>query len=190
MSFRELVIKTRTYRRYHQDVPVSMETLRELVDLARLSPCGMNMQPLKYYLSCDAETNARIFSTLGWALRLKTWPGPSEGERPAAYVVILRDNEVRSGSSCDHTIAAYAIVLGATERGLGGCMFGTVKRDQLREALKIPPRYDILLVVAIGKPKEKVVLEPLPANGDTAYWRTPDGAHHVPKRALDDIIIS
>ena len=186
---RDLVIENRTRRRFYQEVAIELETLRELVDLARLSASGANRQPLKYILSCNPQKNALIFPHLGWAGALKDWPGPSEGERPSAYIIILGDTEISQAFGCDHGIAAQSIFLGATERGLGGCMHGSVKRDELREALGIPLRYEILLVLSLGKPKEKVVLETIKPDGNFNYWRDSDNVHHVPKRPLDDIII-
>ena len=186
---RDLVIENRTCRRFYQEVAIELETLRELVDLARLSASGANRQPLKYILSCDPQKNALIFPRLSWAGALKDWPGPSEGERPSAYITILGDTEISQAFGCDHGIAAQSILLGARERGLGGCMLGSVKRDELSKALGIPPRYEILLVLALGKPKEKVVLETIGADGNFNYWRDSDNVHHVPKRPLDDIII-
>ncbi len=186
---RDLVIKNRTCRRFYQEVPIELETLRELVDLARLSASASNQQPLKYILSCDPQRNALIFPHLSWAGALKDWPGPSEGERPSAYIIILGDTEISQAFGCDHGIAAQSILLGAREKGLGGCMLGAIQRKGLRRALGIPPRYKILLVLALGKPKEKVVLETLKPDGDFNYWRDSDKVHHVPKRPLDDIII-
>jgi len=186
---RDLVIKNRSCRRFYQEVAIERETLRELVDLARLSASGANRQPLKYILSCDPQKNALIFPHLSWAGALKDWPGPSEGERPSAYIIILGDTEISKAFGCDHVIAAQSILLGAREKGLGGCMHGLVKSDELSKALGISPRYDILLVVSLGKPKEKVVLETLKPGEDFTYWRDSDDGHHVPKRRLDDIII-
>ena len=186
---RDLVIENRTRRRFHQEVAIELETLRELVDLARLSASGANRQPLKYILSCDPQKNALIFQCLGWAGALKDWPGPSEGERPSAYIIILGDTEIAKSFFCDHGIAAQSILLGATEKGLGGCMHVSPKKDELSKALGIPPRYEILLVLSLGKPKEKVVLETIGPDGDFNYWRDSDNVHHVPKRPLDDIII-
>ena len=186
---RDLVLKNRSYRRFYQDVAIELETLRELVDLARCSASAGNRQPLKYMLSCEPEKNAVIFSRLSWAGALKDWPGPSEGERPSAYIIILGDTEISKGFGCDHGIAAQSILLGAVDKGLGGCMLGAVQRDKLRKDLDIPSRYEILLVLALGRPKEKVVLESVGPDGNTTYWRDSDSVHHVPKRPLDEIII-
>jgi len=186
---RDLILKNRSYRRFYEEVDITPETLRELVDLARLSASAKNLQPLKYILSCDRRKNALIFPHLAWARFLTNWPGPSEGERPAAYIIVLGDTEVSRFWDYDAGIAAQSIMLGATEKGLGGCMIANIDREGLRKALMIPQRYEILLVLALGKPKEKVVLETVEANGDTRYWRDSEGVHHVPKRRLDDIII-
>ena len=186
---RDLVRKNRSYRRFHQEVAIEIETLRQLVDLARLSASGANRQPLRYILSCGAETNALIFPLLGWAGYLPDWPGPAEGERPSAYIVILGDAEISRSVGCDHGIAAQSILLGATEMGLGGCMIGSIDRKRLPEALGISDRFEILLVLALGKPKETVVIEPVGPEGSIKYWRDGEGRHHVPKRALDDIIL-
>jgi len=185
----DLIVKNRSYRRFHQDKPVDRATLLELVDLARLSASGGNAQPLKYVLSCEAETNAAIFPHLAWAGFLKDWPGPAEGERPTAYIVILCDTEIAQYGGVDHGIAAQSILLGAAERGLGGCMIGSIDHEGLRKALALDSRYEILLVIALGVPAEMVELEQLPADGSTAYWRDADGTHHVPKRTLDEIIV-
>lgn len=186
---KDLITANRSIRRFQQNVVVKEETLRELVDLARLSPSGNNRQPLKYILSCEPGKNSLIFGCLGWAASLKDWPGPADGERPAAYIIILGDTEITANFSVNHGIAAHSMLLGATEKGLGGCMLGSVKREKLREVLAIPEKYEILLVVAIGKPKEKVVLEDMEAGGDPTYWRDKAQVHHVPKRRLKDIII-
>jgi nitroreductase len=189
MTLRELVLKNRSYRRFHQDVSIELETLRELVDLARLSASGGNHQPLKYALSCDPEKNTLIFPHLGWAAYLKDWTGPAEGERPSAYIIILGDRQVRDSFGPDHGIAAQSILLGATEAGLGGCIIATIRKENLRQALRIPEHYEILLVLALGKPKEIVEIEAVGPEGDIKYWRDEQGVHHVPKRSLEEIIV-
>ncbi len=185
----DIVTASRSYRRFHEDRPVSESTLMELVNLGRLSPSGGNLQPLKYILSADRAMNERIFLCTVWAGYLKDWPGPCEGERPSAYIVILGDTVVSANFGCDQGIAAQSIMLGAAEKGLGGCIIGSIHRDALRGVLQIPDRYEILLVLALGHPKEKVVLEEVGADGSIRYWRDSDGVHHVPKRSLDEIVL-
>ena len=186
---KDLIVKNRSYRRFDQEVAIERETLRELVDLARLSASAANLQPLRYILSCDQKKNALIFPQLAWARYLKDWPGPGEGERPSAYIIIMRDTEVTPAFDCDCGIAAQSILLGATERGLGGCMIGSINKEELRKVLEIPSRYEILLVLSLGKPRETVVIDTLGPAGDIKYWRDSKGIHHVPKRSLDDIIV-
>ncbi len=189
MKLKDIVLRNRSYRRFNQEVSIDLETLRQLVDLARLSASEANLQPLKYILSCDAQKNALVFPHLVWAGYLKDWPGPSEGERPSAYIIILGDKKIRKSFVCDHGIAAQSILLGATERGFGGCIIGSIRRAWLRQALRIPAHYDIQLVIAIGKPKEMVEIEAVGPDGNIKYWRDDEDTHHVPKRSLDEIIV-
>ena len=185
----DLVLKNRSYRRFQESVSVEEKTLEGLVDLARHTASAANLQPLKYILSCDREKNALIFSHLSWAAYLKDWPGPPEGERPAAYIVIVGDKGICRSFGCDHGIAAQTILLGAVEKGLGGCMIGSIARKRLHKDLALSANHEILLVLAMGKPKETVVIEAVGASQDIRYWRDSKGVHHVPKRSLDDIII-
>ena len=189
MNMKELVTKTRSYRRFKQE-PVSEKTLRELVDLARCTASQKNCQPLRYILSCDEETNGKIFPALMWAANLKEWPGPAADEKPTAYIVILGDTTVSPAFAPDEGITAQTILLGAMEKGIGGCMLGALNRKMLFEVLNIPHQYKILLVLALGVPGEEVVIEDLPEDGATAYYRDENDIHHVPKRKLDDLIVS
>jgi nitroreductase len=189
VTVKELVRRSRSYRRFYQDVAIELATLRELVDLARLSPSARNAQPLKYMLSCEPQKNALIFPHLGWAGYLKDWPGPAEGERPSAYIIILGDTRLSQRFGCDHGIAAQSILLGATEKRLGGCIIASIQKEQLRRTIDLPPELEILLVIALGQPKETVLIEPVGPDGDIKYWRDEQGRHHLPKRALAEIIV-
>ncbi|MBG0784949.1 MAG: nitroreductase family protein [Anaerolineaceae bacterium] len=189
MSLKALVRQSRSYRRFDEKVMVSGEVLRELIGLAEYAPTGSNQQPLKFWLSNTPEMNAVIFPNLAWAGALKDWKGPAEGERPAAYILILGNTEIRQNFGVDHGIAAQTIMLGAAEQGLGGCMIASVRRESLRKALDIPERYEILLVLALGRPAETVVTEPVGEDGNITYYRDAEDVHHVPKRGLDELIL-
>ncbi len=187
---KDLVAKCRTYRRFYEEETISTETLRELVDLARLTASTANSQALKFRLCNTPEERAKVFETLGWAGALPDWDGPVEGERPAAYIIILCDLSLGKNKLHDDGITAQTMMLGAVEKGYGGCMLGNVQRSRLAEALNIDPsRYSIDLVLALGKPKEEVVIVPVKEDGDIRYYRDENMVHYVPKRELNDIIL-
>ena len=186
----DLIKKNRSFRRFYQDHGLNLETLTGLVDLARLSASAANLQPLRYIISVEPPKNSQIFSCLGWAGYLKNWKGPKQGERPSGYIIVLSDSDKANdyvGYDCG--IASQSILLGAREKGLAGCMIASIKRQQLRSLLNIDVRFKILLVIAIGKPKEEVVIETVDSDNSIRYWRDSADVHHVPKRKLKDIII-
>ena len=181
---RDLVLKNRSCRRFHQDSAIELETLRELVNLARLSASGSNKQALKYILSNDPQRNAAIFENIGLA------GIPGKEEAPTAYVIILGDKRISETFGCDHGIAAQTILLGATEKGLSGCMVAIIKKEGLNKALEIPSDFEILLVLVLGKSKEAPVIDSKFQDGTNMSWLDNEGVRHVPKRSLDDIIIA
>ncbi len=184
----DLISKNRSYRRFEQKFEITETQLRDFINLARLSASGRNAQPLKYILSVDRKKNGKIFSTLGWAAYLKDWDGPVEGERPSAYIVQLLDTSIGANFFCDDGIAMQSILLGAVEAGLGGCIFRTINKPTLMELLCIPDQYQIINVIALGKPIEKVVIDEI-KDGDFKYWRDENGVHHVPKRTVDELVL-
>lgn len=189
MNMQELVRKTRSYRRFDESHAIGLDVLEGLVDLARLTASGRNLQPLKFMPCNDPELNARIFPELAWAGYLPEWDGPAAGERPTAYLVVLGDQRLTKEFGVDPGIACQTILLGATEQGLGGCIIGAIKRERLRQVLELPEHLAILLVLALGRPVEPVRIEPMPADGSVKYWRDAEGGHHVPKRALAELLV-
>ena len=191
----ELININRSYRRFYEDEKVDKETLISLIELARISPSPRNQQALKFILVNDVETIKKIFPLLGWAAAIQDWEGPIEGERPAAYIIILGDNSlIEKGKKTYHEvasgIAAQSIMLGAAEKGLGGCMIAAIKRKPLREILNLSEKFEILLALALGKPKEQVVIGEMPENGNYDYWRDENMIHHIPKRSIEEIIVN
>ena len=188
---KDLVKKTRSCRRFNENRKITMDELKQLVDLGRLSASAANRQPLKYILSCDRKINNKIFPCIGWAAYLKDWKGPGTGERPAAYIIMLGDTDISSEFWCDHGISGQSILLGATEMGLGGCFIGAINKDKLRHELNIAPELTIMLIIALGEPAEEIVIEStVDTNGNIRYWRDENGTHHVPKRPLDEVILA
>ena len=180
---RDLVLKSRSYRRWRQDEAIDYETLKEFVDLARLCSSAANRMALKYIISNDPEKNALIFAYL----RIDN--DPVDGERPAGYITILEDKGIRMAMPCDFGITAQTIMLAAVEKGLGGVMIGAIDYPGLTKALELPPHLEICLVLALGKTIEEMVIETVGEDGNTQQWWETKDIRHVPKRPLEDILV-
>jgi len=187
MEFKTLIESARSVRRFKQ-TPVSMATLESLIDYARISPCGANQQKLKYMAVNDQATMASIFPLIGWAGALKEWDGPGLEERPTAYIVILLDKTIGGNPGIDHGIAAQSIQLGARAMGLGACMIGSYNRGSFSEKAGLPEYLEPLIMIALGEPKEEVVIDNHQPGASISYYRDEAGRHHVPKRSLTEVM--
>ncbi|HPR17186.1 MAG TPA: nitroreductase family protein [Candidatus Cloacimonadota bacterium] len=184
---KDLIERNRSYRRFDQTAIIGMDTLSELINLARMTANGANIQSLRFKLLNTPENNEKVFSCLKWAGYLPEWSGPQEGEKPTAYIIVLNETKLKNNAQYDVGLACQSILLGAVEKGLGGCLFGSVDRNKLSNIFALNEHYEITLVIALGKPVETVVLED--ADDDIRYWRDENQVHHVPKRKLADLIV-
>ncbi len=181
----EKITSRRTIRKYaEKEVP--KEVLLKCVDAARLSPSGANRQPLKYIVVNDHRLIKEVFGTLKWAGYLPDYQ-PSENEMPRAYIVIALDKSISESSGHDAGLVAMSISMVAHEAGLGSCILGAVNREKLREILKVPDDFDIVLVVALGYPSENPVVDKI-KDGSIKYWLDENRVLHVPKRSLEEVL--
>jgi nitroreductase len=188
-TLKDLILKNRSYRRFDESFEISRDDLLEMIDAARLSGSARNAQALKYFLSSSKKVNDTIFPNLAWAAYISDWQGPEAGERPSAYIIQMHDTTLGSNFFCDDGIAAQSILLTAVEKGLGGCIIASVKKEALSKILKLPDHLKIIQVIALGKPIEQVVIEDMKA-GDIKYWRDENEVHHVPKRSLNELVVN
>ena len=190
--FYDLVKENRSYRGYKSDYAVSKEDLNDLINLARITASGANLQPLKYRIVTDSNEVAALNSLTRWAKMLTDITLPHEGKYPNVYIVICVDRSLcknEETAKMDIGIAAQTILLGAVEKGLGGCMLGNFDREELVKALALLDTMSPQLIIAIGKPDEEVVLVDVTDDGSTKYYRDENDIHYVPKRKLEDILI-
>ncbi len=186
-----LLYQSRSYRSFDESVKIPYEALVEFIDCARLTPSSMNLQVLKFRPVTDSAECDRILSCTGWAASLKDVKLPPQGHAPTAYIVICADKQLRENAESfqrDLGICAQTIMLAATEAGFGGCMIGSFSPEKVSAALTLPSHILPLLVLALGKPDEKVSLTEPKENGSVTYYRE-NGIHFVPKRKLKDLIL-
>lgn len=184
---KELARKNRSYRRFYEEEAVSREVLVDLIDTARTTPSAANRQTVRFMIASTQEEKNKVFPYLRWAGYYRDWDGPQEGERPGGYILLLGRKNVNSAQ--DEGIIGQTILLAAAEKGYGGCFIGNVDRKNLAERLAVPEAYEIRLVLAIGKPKEEVVIDEISEDGDIKYYRDANMVHHVPKIRLSDLIL-
>ncbi len=188
----ELSRKNRSYRAFDETKPLTRQQLAALVEPTRFCPSSVNMQPMKYYLSCTPEQNGRIFPLTRWARLLKDYDGPAEGQRPTGYIIVCVDENILPNTDrakTDVGIVAQTIMLAAVEQGLGGCMIANFDKDALKAAISLPEKMFPALILALGVPAEEIILEEIADGESTKYYRDAEGRHHVPKRRLEDILL-
>lgn len=190
-SFCDLVRSSRSYRRFQEDEVLTKDDVAAFVNTARFAPTGNNTQLLRFHIADTPAEKAAIFSRLHWAALFKDWDGPAEGERPAAYVAIcVPEAMVDNPRRCfDVGIAAQTIALAAASRGIGCCIQCSFDKDVDEVMGTASQGYATELMLALGVPGEKVVLERAESPDDLAYWRDEAGVHHVPKLSLEDVLI-
>lgn len=192
-TIKELISQTRTVRRFDPGKQLDAERLHGLIDLARLGGSARNGQPWQYMVVVEKDLGDEIFPHLGWAGYLADWQGPAPNERPDAYILcLLNHNRLNVGikdAMFDLGIGSQNILLGATTIGIGGCRIGSISA-KINKLFIIPPHLTIELVIALGTPNEKVFLEQSQDENDTRYWRDDEGFHHVPKRPIEELLVT
>ncbi len=189
---KDLLKKSRSYRGYDESYLVTREQLLELVDCARYAPSSVNLQPLKYRLVYGDEVKT-LQPLTKWARALPQLTLPHPGHCPTAFIVICQDLEISDSIprfQKDVGIVAQSMLLAAVEMGLGGCMIGNFNAGEVKKALSLPEKAAPVLVVAIGKPDEKIVLTQIDPGQSTDYYRDENDVHYVPKRKLEDIVLN
>ena len=150
------------------------------------------MQPLKYFIAYEKEMVDTIQKMTKWARALPDLDLPYIGKRPTGFIVVCQDTNISPNTERfmkDVGIVAQTILLQATEEGLGGCMIGNFKKEEVMETLKFDDNLVPLLIIALGKPDEEIVITEIPESGSTNYYRDKEDVHYVPKRSLGDILI-
>ena len=189
LKFRDLVLKNRSYRGYDNSVKQTKEELMKLVDHARLMPAAKNAQPLKYFLAYEKEIVDLIQVHTKWAGLLSDLNLPFAGTKPTSFIVVLQDTDIKTAMlQTDVGVVAATITLAAAEVGLGCCMIGAFSAAGVKEVMQLPQNLSPVLVIAIGKPDEKIVLTEV-EDGNVDYYRDENNVHYVPKRKLEDILI-
>ena len=184
--FKDIVVKNRSYRRFYEGKRIGLDMMKSLVEMGHLTPSGANKQPVRFTIVESVTGCEKVYPTLRWAGYYTDWDGPVEGERPSGYIVMLTPGDVNC--QWDEGIIGQTILLAATDAGLGGCFIANIDREKLSQIINVPEGFKISLVIALGYPKEEVVIDTISADGDIKYYRDNMQVHHVPKINYEEVI--
>lgn len=191
MNFRDLVENNRSYRGFDESYTFTKEQMEDFVDLTRYTASSVNAQPLKYYIAYEKDEVELIRPMTRWARALPELDLPHKNHHATGFIIICQDTDISSNLARyqkDIGIVAQTILLSAVEQGLGGCMIGNFTPSEVKEKLNLADNLAPMLIVALGKPDEKIVITDI-VDDQINYYRDENDVHYVPKRNLKDIII-
>ena len=179
-------MKNRRSIRKFRPEPVSAACLREIIEVSRLYPSGGNLQPIRFALITSKDLTDAIFADLRWAMYLPDYE-IAEDERPTAYIVLLRDDNIRKKCDYDVGAASTMVMLAAVEKGLATCPIGNYNATNLSALLKLPENFYPELVLAVGYPAQESHVVPM--EDTIRYTQDKDGTFLVPKWNAEEIIM-
>ena len=189
---KELVIKNRSYRGFDENYSFTKEQLESYIDLTRYTASSVNAQPLKYKIIFEKNEVEAVRPLTRWARALPDMVLPHPNMHATAFIIICQDTDISPNLARyqkDIGIVAQTITLAAVEDGLGGCMIGNFTPDEVKETLNLAENLTSMLIIALGKPAEEIVIKEIDNGESTRYYRDENDIHYVPKRKLKDILI-
>lgn len=181
----DTMLRRRSIRKFRPE-PVSVESLKKIVEISRLYPSGGNLQPVRFAAVASPALRDAMFADLRWAMYLPDYT-IGETERPTAYIVLLRDETVKK--KCDYDIGAAStmVMLAAADLGIASCPIGNFHIDRLTELLKLPENIKPELVIALGYPAQESMVVPMEVS--VRYTQNETGDFLVPKWNTEDILV-
>jgi len=179
----DTILSRRSIRRFKQE-KIPVDILKKCVNAARLAPSAANLQPLEFIIVNDEKLSLRIFRTLGFAGYLSDW-NPDESEKPASYIIILCNDPKNKWYIRDASFAAENIMITAESYKVGSCVLCNIKREKIRDILKIPKEIIIDSIIALGYKKENP--KTVEYKKSVKYYHNKNKVLQVPKKALEKI---
>ena len=150
MNVQEVIKKRRSVREYKPD-PVPEESLKRVLEAARLAPSARNAQHRKFVVVKDAQKRKQLAEAANSQSFI--------GEAPVVIVAVALKPEYIMGCkvpayAIDLAIAVDHMTLQACEEGLGTCWIGAFSQEEVKRILKIPEKYKVVTLIPLGFPAD------------------------------------
>jgi nitroreductase len=142
-------IKERSSIRAYQDKAVPREMLEKILEAGRLAPSAGNTEPWHFIVVTDKETK-KTLSKGRYAKFLS--------EAPLVIVACGDKKASPDWYAIDVALAVENMILTATSEGLSTCCVGSFNEKEVKETLKVPDNFEVLLLLAVGYSREKLDL--------------------------------
>jgi nitroreductase len=154
------LIKTRWSSRALSSAKIPREDLLAMIEAARYAPSCYNEQPWHFIIADTDDSHDKMVNVLtGWN---KLWAGKA----PVLIAVCARKIFIKNGTEnfwhqFDTGTAWGYLTLEAERRGYIAHGMAGVDRDAAAKVFELPPEYEVIAAVAVGKPGKA---EDLPEN--------------------------
>ena len=183
MELSEVIASRRSIRKFRQ-ADISTDTVRLLLDAARLAPSGSNIQPARFivaqsqaakealgqctpykfiikasviFVCCaDLKSLSTRDNRVGELLEAGAFDGVDVNfDSAAPYASAVMEAEAaKAYLSMNVAIAVEHIVLKAVDLGLGSCWLGRFDRDKMKEYLQLDENIYPVVLLPVGYPDQ------------------------------------
>jgi len=145
------VVQKRHSTRAYEPTLIPEETLKKILEAARLAPSAGNAQPWHFIVVKNRETRETLAKGGRYARFL--------AESPVVIVGCGDQKASPNWYTVDVAIAMQNMVLTATGEGLGTCWIASFNEERVRKLLRIPENFRVIALMALGYPKKKPDIE-------------------------------
>lgn len=186
-SLDSLLTRNRSCRGYEKEYVISRSVLERMVAVNAKIASAKNQQALRFKL-VTRDTGADILlKSIKLGALLPELHLPLPGTEPEAFIIVCTTKPEDKWVDIDLGIAAQSMLLKAVEMGLNGLIIGAFNKAVVTEAFHLP--YEPLLLLAVGKGKETIKLQPIDEGESHAYYRDAQGVQFVPKVRWEQLVI-
>jgi len=148
MELKEIITKRRSIRAY-ENRPVSEESLKNILEAARLAPSARNNQSWKFVVVREEKRRQEL---------ARAADREFVAEAPVVIAAVATEPEYIMACevpsyAVDLSIAVTHMILAAVDEGLGTCWLGAFSQQRVKEILKIPGKYRVVALLTLGFPR-------------------------------------
>ena len=167
MSVQTAIQERRSIRAY-KDTLIDDDTLRIVLDAARLAPSARNRQEWKFIVVKDPETRRKLAEAANNNKTFLIKPPVIIAACATGPELIMACGQ--PAGTVDVSIALSFLMLQAQELGLGTCWLGNFNESMVKNILGIPESVRVVALTPLGYPAEEPEAKPRKPLAETTSY--------------------